>query len=124
MVGNRCFSASWARSWGLSRAVCVDALHRKNDGDRAGRPAGWLDLGRGGRKDDVDLHTGQLCGCFAHLLDRARPSELDDEVLAFDIAEIAQARPKSLYPVHRSSGGAETQESQARNLGLLLCARN
>ena len=59
-----------------------------------------------------------------HLLGRARPSELDDQVLAFDIPEIAQARAKRLDPRCRGRGGAETQVSEARTFGLLLCARN
>jgi hypothetical protein len=46
----------------------------------------------------VDLHADQLGGRFVHLLDRRRPSELDDEVLALDVPEIAQARAKSLEP--------------------------
>ena len=68
-------------------------MRREDDGDRAGCPSGRLGLRRRAREDDIDLHAGQL-GCrFVHLLDRAGPSELDDKVLAFDITEIAQARP-------------------------------
>src|SRR5207247_1778243 len=61
---------------------------------------------------------------FVHLLGRARPSELDDQVLAFDVTEIAQARSKRLDPARCSSGFAETQESEARDSGRRSCARN
>src|SRR5262245_35400891 len=95
-------------------------MHREDNGDRAGRLAGRLDLGRRRREDDIDLHTRQLGGCLVHLLNRARPAELDNKVLAFDITQIAQSRPKRLYPFHRTSGGAEAEESKARNSIPLL----
>lgn len=69
-------------------------------------------------------HAGQLGSSFVHLLHRARPSELDDKVLTFDVPEIPQARPKRLDSVRRSRGGAEPQVSEARHFGLRLCARN
>jgi hypothetical protein len=34
-----------------------------------------------------------------------------------------QARPERLYPGRRSRGGAETQESEVHNSGLLLSPR-
>src|SRR5213078_3771157 len=49
------------------------------------------------------------------LIDRARPSALDDQVFAFDIAQIAQAC--SQYLDSRPRGRvAEAQESETRNL--------
>jgi len=97
-------------------------MRREHDGDR-GRPSGRLSLGRRGREDDVDLLAGELGGRFVDLLDGPRPSELDDEVLAFDIADIVQARPKRLYPGRPGRGGTEAQVSETRDFRLRLCAR-
>ena len=97
-------------------------MGHENDGDRAGRPPGRLGLGRGGCDDDVDLHAGQFRCRFAHLLDRPRPSELDDQVLALDIAQIAQACSQYLDPAPIGRV-AEAHESETRALGLLLRAR-
>ena len=97
-------------------------MPHEDDGNRSGRPPGGLDLGRRGREDDIDLHAGQLGGRFVHLLDRARPSELDDQVLAFDIAQFAQACSQHLDSGPRGRV-AEAQESETRALGLLLRAR-
>jgi hypothetical protein len=101
-------------------------MRREDDGDRRGCPSGLLGLGRRVREDDVDLHTDQLGGRFVQLLDRVRPPEFDDEVLAFDVTEIAQARPECLDYDHRISirGAAEAEVSEARTSGLLLCACN
>jgi hypothetical protein len=56
------------------------------------------------------------------LLDRARPSELDDQVLPFDVTEIAQARPKRLDAGRRGpvAGRAETHVSEAGTFRGLL----
>jgi hypothetical protein len=44
------------------------------------------------------------------------PTEFDDEILTFDVAEIAQARPQRLYSNYGSGqgGGCHTQESDSR----------
>jgi len=101
-------------------------MRREDDGDRIGCPSGHLGLGRRVREDDIDLHSDQLGGRFVQLVDRVRPPEFDDEVLAFYVTEIAQARPECLDPEHRSSarGAAEAEVSEARTSGLLLCACN
>jgi hypothetical protein len=61
--------------------------------DRLGRLSGGLHLSRRSREDDVDIHANQLSRQLRQLVDRFRPPELDDNVLAFDIAELAQAGP-------------------------------
>ena len=78
--------------------VGMDGEH---DGDRLGRLSGGLHLGRRHREDDVDIHADQLGRQLRQLLDRFRPPELDDNVLAFDIAEFAQAGPQRLDPIRR-----------------------
>ena len=57
------------------------------------------------REDDVDIHADQLGRQLRQLVDRFRPPELNDNVLALDIAEFAQARPQCLDPVSASRGG-------------------
>jgi hypothetical protein len=95
----------------------------KHDGDRFGRLARGLDLGRRRGEDDINIHAHQLSREFRKLFDRVRPTELDDDVLALDIAKVAQARPQSLDPVRLSSGWSEPQESNARDFCWLLRAR-
>ena len=99
---------------------------REDDGDGGGRSSGRLGLGRRIRVDDIDLHTDQLSGTFVQLVDRIRPPEFDDEVLAFDITEVAQAGPERLDPDQRSTAcrAAEPEVSEARTSSLLLCACN
>ena len=59
----------------------------------------WCSLGH----DDINLETNQLGRQFGEsLVLSLSPTEFDGEVLAFDIAQIAQARPQRLYPDHGS----------------------
>src|SRR5262249_19946059 len=57
------------------------------------------------------------------LLDAFRPAELNDNVLALDVAVIAQSRPQRLDPTCRGRSGGETQEPDARDLRRLLRTR-
>src|SRR5262249_38489403 len=50
-------------------------------------------------------------------------AELNDNVLALDVAVIAQSRPQRLDPTCRSRSGGETQEPDARDLRRLLRTR-
>jgi hypothetical protein len=58
------------------------------------------------------------------LVDRFRPPELNDNVLALDIAEFAQARPEGLDPASASGGGTKAQEADPVDLPVLLRLRN
>ena len=44
----------------------------------------------------LHIHADQLGGEFWQLINPFRPSKLDDDVLALDIAEVVQARPHCL----------------------------
>ena len=57
------------------------------------------------------------------LFDCIRPAELNDNVLALDIAQVAQARPQRLYPVRPSRSGTEPQVPDPRDLRRLLRGR-
>jgi hypothetical protein len=58
-----------------------------------GRLSGGLDLSRSRRKNDIDICADEL-GCeIGHFGDPWRPPELNDNVLAIDVAEVAQACP-------------------------------
>src|SRR5437763_6944927 len=99
-------------------------MRSEDDGDRVGRQPGRLDLGRRAREHDAGIHADQFgCRCV-HLLDRVRPPVFDDQVLALDITEIAQARPEGLDTALRSSSGTETQKSDPPNSAGLLGARD
>jgi hypothetical protein len=71
----------------------------------------------------LHIHADQLGGEFWQLINPFRPSKLDDDVLALDIAEVVQARPQGLNPARRSSSRAETQVADARDRRRLLRAR-
>src|SRR4029077_7237443 len=71
----------------------------------------------------LHIHADQLGGEFWQLINPFRPSKLDDDVLALDIAEVVQARPQGLNPARRSSSRAETQAADARDSRRLLRAR-
>src|SRR5262249_1787865 len=66
----------------------------EHDGDRFGGLAGGFHEGRRRREDDVDIHADQFGREFRQLVDPFRPAELNDNVLALDVAVIAQSRPQ------------------------------
>ena len=59
------------------------------------------------REDDVGIRADQLGRQLRQLVDRFRPPELNENVLAFDVAELAQAGPQRRDPVGASSGGTK-----------------
>ena len=63
------------------------------DGDRFGRLVRGLDHGRRWSEDHVDVHAHQFGREIRQLLDPVSPTKFNDDVLALDIAEVAQARP-------------------------------
>ena len=94
------------------------------DGDCRGRRSRRFRLGRGHREDEIDVHVDQRGGMFTQLLDPVRPPELDDDGLAFDVTEVAQASPQRFDPGRPGRSGAEPQEPDARHLRRLLRARS
>src|SRR5262245_38715649 len=91
----------------------------EHDGDCLGRLSGGLRFGRSRREDDIDIYADQLGRQLRQLVDRFRPAKFNDEVLAFDIAELAQAGPQRLDPVSPSSGWTNLQEPDNRHRALL-----
>jgi hypothetical protein len=88
-----------------------------------GRLSGGLYIGRRPREDNVDFHADQL-GChFRQLLDPFRPAELNDNVLALDVAEVTQARAQRLHPGQVISSGGGTHEPDVRDFRLLRARR-
>jgi hypothetical protein len=71
-----------------AEGVRVDAKH---DGDRLRCLSCWLNHRRIHREDDVDIHTHKFGDELRELLSAVGPSELDDNVLALGVAEVAQA---------------------------------
>src|SRR5438034_1324277 len=95
----------------------------EHDGDRLGRLSGGADLGRRGCENDVDLHAYKFRCQIGQLLDPFRPAKLDDNTLALDITEVAQAHLQRRYPIRPGGGTTETKESDPRDLRRLLRAR-
>ena len=60
----------------------------EHDGDGLARLTSGLGFGRGRRKDEVDIHAGQLGRVLGHLRDAIRPAEFDGNIPAFDISEV------------------------------------
>jgi hypothetical protein len=79
-------------------------VNGEHDRSRLGRLTGGFHLGRRHRKNDIDIHADQLSRQLTQLLDRLRPPELNDDVFAIDIAQLAQAGQQRLDPVALSRG--------------------
>src|SRR5439155_8781443 len=95
-------------------------MRREDDRDRVGCLPGAFGLGRRDCKNDVDFHADQL-GCrLLQLLDRLRPAKLNHKILALNVTESAQPRPKRLYIVRITSSATETEISDPPNFGRLL----
>ncbi len=93
------------------------------DGDRLSRLPGRFHLSRRNRENNFDIHADQLGRKYVQLFDCIRPTELNDNVLALDIAEVTQACLQRLYPVRGRRRGTETQVPDPRDLRRLLRAR-
>src|SRR5438477_12443603 len=93
------------------------------DGDGFRRLSRGLHLSRRHSEDDVDIHAYQLGRKLRQLIDRIRPPQLNNKVLALDVAEVAQAGAQRRDPVTISRGGTETQEPHAPDLPRLLRMR-
>ena len=74
--------------------------------------------------DDVDLEPHQLGRELGKPVVLAlRPAELDDEVLALDVAELAQARPECLQPGCDPAAEAGPRKPMRRTLADGCCAK-
>jgi hypothetical protein len=69
-----------------------------------------------------NIHADQFGGEFRQLVDPCRPSALNGDVLALDVAQGAQARSQCLHSNRVSRSGAETQIPDPRHLRRLLGA--
>src|SRR5262245_28149921 len=95
-------------------------MGREHDRDRLCRLSCWLYLSRRGREDNINIRVGQLASELMQQFDALCPTELDENVLAFDIAQFSQSRPHCLDAGCGSSSGAERQVADTRNFGRLL----
>jgi hypothetical protein len=91
--------------------------------NRFGRLSGGLYLNRGWRKDDVDIRANQIGRELWQLVGPFGPSEFDDEIISFDVAQIAQARPKCLNAGRVTRNRKQAKKADPRNFTDLLCAR-
>src|SRR5438067_421464 len=99
-------------------------MRREDDWDRVGCLLGVFGFGRGGRKNNVDIHADQF-GCrLLQLLDRLRPAKLNDDILALNVTEIAQPRPERLCSIRETGSGPETEISDSPNFACLLRVGN
>jgi hypothetical protein len=80
----------------------------EHDWDGRGRLSGDLDLGGRRREDDVDILAHQLGRKLAQSVHHFCPAEVDDNVLALEIAKIAKAGPQCLHPVRGCGSSPET----------------
>ena len=74
--------------------------------------------------EDIDIATNKLRQQPGEtFVSSLRPLELNDNVLALDIAEVAQARPKGLHRFCGPDGSRGTQKSDPGDLAGRLRAR-
>jgi len=81
-------------------------------------------LSRRRRKDQVTLEANQVVRQGAQALDRLGPSEYDIDILALDVAMLAQACSQCAYPVRRLGRSAVVQISDLVDLRRLLGVGN
>src|SRR5215207_5367401 len=77
-------------------------------------------LGRRRSEDEVDPRADEFCREVRHVAGRLRPAELEFQVSAFDITQLAQPGPESLYTRRKAGGGSGAKIAHARNRRSLL----
>src|SRR5262245_7283894 len=92
-------------------------VDREDDGNCRARPPGRFNEGRRWGEDHIDRHTRELGRKRGQLLDVLRPSPLDDDVAALDVAHVAQTCPQAI-PSERL--GDKAEKSDAWQLRALL----
>ena len=81
----------------------ADADH--DYGDRSRRVMGSLGRRRDWRHDQVNLEAHQVSGELRQAIEFAlRPPVLDDDILAFDVAELAKTLAKLVHVRSRGTG--------------------
>ena len=76
----------------------------EDDGYRLSRLSSGLHFGRRSRENDLDIHADQFGRVFIQPVYRFRPQVVDPDILAFNIAELAQSGPECVNAVNVSSG--------------------
>jgi hypothetical protein len=98
-------------------------MGEEHDRDRiAGLPRA-LDHGRRCRNDDVDIRADKFGRQRGHLLDTVGPAEHEYDVLAFGVAELAQAVPQRLHSAHPGGSRPEVKKADLCGFCGLLRAR-
>src|SRR5262249_33779808 len=95
-------------------------MGREHDWDRLCRPSCRLYFSRRGREDNIDIRVGQLASKLMQQFDALCPTELDENVLAFDITQFSESRPHGTEAGCGGSSGAERQVADTRYFGRLL----
>ena len=100
-------------------------MAREHDRDRFGCGECGCRFERGQGYNDVRASADEVRSKRRHLIGRCRPAELEDQVLAFHVANIAQAGSQRLYARRNACGRRRTEKADARDLpapGLALPA--
>ena len=92
----------------------------EHDGDRLCRLSCWLYLSRRGCEDNINIRVGQLASELMQQFDALCPTELDENVLAFDVTQFPEPLPHCLHTGCGRSSGAERQVADTRYFGRLL----
>src|SRR5947209_19547500 len=95
-------------------------MDREHDRDRLCRLSCWFYLSRRGCEDNIDIRVGQLASQLMQQFDALCPTELDENVLAFDVTQFSEPRPHCLHTGCGSSSGAERQVADTHYFGRLL----
>ena len=96
---------------------------REDHRHRLGRLERGPRFRRGGRKDHIHARADQLCRELRHFQRALRPAELEAQVSAFQVAEVAQAGAQRLDPRREARGGSQSEIADARELRPVLRER-
>src|SRR5262245_48760622 len=95
-------------------------MGREHDWDRLCCLSCRLYLSRRGREDNINIRVGQLASELMQQFDALCPTELDENVFAFDITQFSESHPHCFDAGCGSSRGAECQVADTRYFGRLL----
>jgi hypothetical protein len=100
--------------------ACVGGEH---DWNRVRHFSCGGNLGRRRCENDVDLETHKFGSEWRQLLNIFRSADLNNDIVALEVAEFAQANPQRLDPISPSRNGAKGQEAHVPHLIALLRPR-
>jgi hypothetical protein len=100
--------------------ACVGGEH---DWNRVRHLSCGGNLGRRRCENDVDLKTNKFGSEWGQLLNIFRSADLNNDIVALEVAEFAQANPQRLDPISPSRNGAKGQEAHVPHLIALLRPR-